>query len=78
MPIRPDFTGYDAINPCILDSTLPGGCTQLPAVHVLSGWHMLTDDVKSYFDAAPYASRIEINPNHACFGLWKTSKDAMR
>lgn len=78
LPIRPTFDTSHA-TPCIVASDVVDGCAALPAVHVLAGWHMLTDDVKGFFfKSAIYSDRLDIRPDHACFNMWRTSADALR
>ena len=62
MPIRPAFEAGRA-NPCYTDA---GKEVCLPAVHVVSGWHMFSDESLNWMKAVP---ELESRPG-GCFDDW--------
>ena len=70
LPIHPPFEPARA-TPCILDTSV---C--LPAVYVLSGWHMLAEDgIQPWFQQHPSAA---VENEAGCFNMWRRDDEAVR
>ena len=64
LPIRPTFSSK-AVNPCI---ELPGGTLRcLPYVHVISGWHMFSEEALGWLKKV---KQLETRGGGGCFDDW--------
>ena len=73
LPILPDFLESQK-NPC-LSLSHPRRPTCLPTVHVISGWHALTDEaLMPWLGSVP---GIEVRSGH-CFGQWSGDDGILR
>ena len=71
LPIHPPFVDGQR-NPCIDHK---GRLHCLPSVHLISGWHMLTDEALTPWLSASPAVQVR---NAGCFNLWDDDDGARK
>ena len=70
LPIHPPFEPHSSSAPCLAHSQ---GLSCLPAVHVLTGFHMLAEDgIRPWFEKHAH---VEVRGSPGCFNLWRHGAD---